>query len=178
MCLALGGKQVEDVPKYKNITYYIACDDIESFKRTFSTMAALGTAKHIVKSSWLIESFEAKQVLPVHNYLVPDNITQEKYGFSISTTLINAESNRPGGLLLGKYVYCSSGALGKGAITLKQMKKLVVLFGGTWIATQTKLLDVEASNILIVIPSGQKLSIKLSTANQGGAVPIHLVSDA
>ena len=61
MCLALGGKHVEDVPGYKSITHYIACDDDESFKRTFSTIAAFGTAQHIVKSSWLIKSFQTKK---------------------------------------------------------------------------------------------------------------------
>ena len=61
MCLALGGKQVEDVTEYKKIEYYIACDDNESFRRTFSLMVALGTAKYIVTSRWIIESFEAKK---------------------------------------------------------------------------------------------------------------------
>ena len=112
MCLALGGKQVEDVTEYEDIEYYIACDDTESFRRTFSVMVALGTAKYIVTSRWMIESFEAKEVLPAHSYLVPDSVTKAKYGFSISTTLANAKSNRPGGLLSDKYVYCSSGALG------------------------------------------------------------------
>ena len=41
--------------------YYIACDDNESFIRTFSLMVALGTAKYIVTSRWIIESFEAKK---------------------------------------------------------------------------------------------------------------------
>ena len=169
MCLALGGKQVEDVTEYEDIEYYIACDDTESFRRTFSVMVALGTAKYIVTSRWMIESFEAKEVLPAHNYLVPDSVTKARYGFSISTTLANAKSNRPGGLLSGKYVYCSPGTLGKQTITVKQMETLVVLFGGTLIATQAKLSDAEASNILIVIVSDQKLSRKLGTAKEKGA---------
>ena len=60
MCLALGGTPVEYVPGYKTITYFIACDDDKSFKRTFSTITALGTTEHVVKLIWFIESYEAK----------------------------------------------------------------------------------------------------------------------
>ena len=81
MCLALGGTPVEDVPGYKTITYFIAYDDNKSFKRTFSTIAALGTAEHVVKSSWLIESYEAKNFFLSTTILYPIVSHKQHMGF-------------------------------------------------------------------------------------------------
>ena len=171
MCLAIGGKPVEDISEYGKITHYIACDNEDTFARTFSTMAAFGTATHIIKSGGLIDSFNAKRVLLASDYYLSDSTAQEIYGFSISTTLDNAKSNRPGGLLSGKYVYCSSGTLGKSnaAITPVEMKHIVALFGGTWISTQKGLLELEAPSIIAIVANGQKLSKNLSIVDKAGA---------
>ena len=80
-------------------------------------------------------------------------MTQEKYGFSLSKTLANARSKRPGGVLQGMELFVCAGTLGPGkkASSQQRMKSLIELFCGIWIKSQQELSnDSNPSSIIIV----------------------------
>lgn len=168
MVKGLGAVLVENIADAHTATHVIASDEKTSMRRTPKLMIALCSTENIVSLNWLVESAEAKKLLPCRDYVIADAHAEKKYGFSMKKTLKTIESRRSR-LLEGWSVYVCKGVAGNKAPGADELQLMIEAAGGSLLGSFTKKKGLDFSKILI-ITSDPETSKQVSTKTVAAAL--------
>ncbi|KAJ3576641.1 hypothetical protein NP233_g274 [Leucocoprinus birnbaumii] len=156
---------VELATKPTQCTHFIA----PSLVRTEKFLCALASAPAILQESWAVKSAQAKQLLPVDQFLLKDDAAEAKYRMKLADAVTRAKGLQ-GSLFKNKTFYVTP----KTKVDVKLLKSVVTAHGGQIAHQQTPTVRIISGHKdRHVISCVEDISIWRPLAEKGIAVYTH-----